>query len=113
MSGGELGRYVLENTTNGKEVPWPNWSENGAAAYHCDVCFLEEDDGTFSALVMNLPGAGSCGATIKEAEENVKEAVRAVVESYNKSGDEIPWTNSISCEIPEGTVIRKWILVDA
>ncbi len=38
--------------------PTDDWSET--TAYRCHVCLICEEDGTFSAIVLNLPGAGSC-----------------------------------------------------
>ena len=112
MSIGEMDRIKLDNTSKG-EGDLAAWTEDGIAVYHCDICFIREDDGSYSAVVMNLPGAGSCGATIEEAERNAKEAVQGVIESHNALGENIPWENSVSCDTPEGSVARKWILVDA
>ena len=91
-----------------------NWTQHSSQnSYHCDVCLIREDDDTFSALVLNLPGAGSCGANQAEAMANVREAVLGLIESYGKAGDTVPWRDSLSAEAPEGTVERKWILVNA
>jgi predicted RNase H-like HicB family nuclease len=116
MSIGEL--EIELNNTNGKSDPvtLAEWVRDGVSAchcYHCDTCFIKEDDGAFSAVILNLPGAGSCGPTIEDAERNAREAVRGVIESYNEHHEEIPWENSISSEAPEGTVARKWVLVHA
>lgn len=80
-------------------------------AYRCHIILMEEEDHSFSAVVLNLPGAGSCGATEEEAIENVREAVLGVIESYQEAGEEIPWCNSSECEIPEGAKQRR-ILVN-
>jgi predicted RNase H-like HicB family nuclease len=109
MSIADLNR--LENTTK----PWdqlPNWSEAIPEVYRCDVCLIPEKDGSFSAIVLNLPGTGSCGATREEALQNVREAVLGVVESYAAHGEEIPWRDSLGIEVPKGAD-RKWILVNA
>ena len=58
--------------------------------YPCRVRLIAEDDGTWSAIVLNLPGAGSCGATEEEALENVREAVRGLIASYTEDGEIIP-----------------------
>lgn len=63
-------------------------------------------------MVLNLPGAGSCGATEEEAIENAKEAVSGVIESYLEAGEEIPWKDSSSESIPAGAT-HKWIIVNA
>ena len=33
------------------------------ASYRCHIAIIPEDDGDFSVVVLNLPGAGSCGDT--------------------------------------------------
>ena len=43
--------------------------------------FLEEPEGGFTAVVEELPGAISYGKTIKEARENIFEAIQLVLES--------------------------------
>jgi len=88
----------------------PNWHlEN---AYQCQIGLTEEEDGTFSAIVLNLPGAGSCGSTEDEALCNVKEAVEGVIESHRDAGEEIPWRQVFNCDIPAGARL-KWIFVNA
>ncbi len=90
--------------------PTDDWSET--TAYRCHVCLICEEDGTFSAIVLNLPGAGSCGDTEEEALQNVREAVQGVIESYNASGETVPWKDSEPEDIPEGAK-QTWILVNA
>jgi predicted RNase H-like HicB family nuclease len=63
----------------------------GTTGHRCQVAITRDDDGGYSAIVLNLPGAGSCGATEDEAIENAKEAVAGVVESYRDDGVEVPW----------------------
>ena len=99
-----------ENTAESTPVTAEEWRET--KAYRCHVCLIREDDGSFSAVVLNLPGAGSCGDTEEEALQNVREAVLGVIESYLAAGDEIPWKNSLCEDIPEGAK-HKWILVNA
>jgi predicted RNase H-like HicB family nuclease len=80
--------------------------------YRCHVCMIPEDDGTFSVVVLNLPGAGSCGRTKEEAIENVREAVLGVIASHREHGEEVPWKDAGPGDIPaNGT--PKWILVNA
>lgn len=114
MSVGELPKIELENTSRRNDVAKvAEWTTDGVVSFHCDVSFILEEDGSFSALVLNLPGAGSCGHTIEEAERNVKEAVQGVIESYRKHDEDVPWENSIACKPTEGEVARKWVLVNA
>ena len=83
-----------------------------STTYRCHVCLIPEEDGSFSAIVVNLPGAGSCGDTEEEALENVREAILGVIESYIASGEEIPWKDAESEDIPAGAK-HKWMLVNA
>ncbi|MDE1850894.1 MAG: type II toxin-antitoxin system HicB family antitoxin [Candidatus Micrarchaeota archaeon] len=48
------------------------------------------DDGTYVGKVPDLPGCASEGKTRKELTKNVKEAIRAYLESLKKHGDPIP-----------------------
>ncbi len=88
----------------------PDWKRQNA--YRCHVCIVQDDDDSFSAIVLNLPGAGSCGTTEEEAMQNVEEAIRGVFESYADSGDAIPWRDVTSRDIPANAKL-KWILVNA
>jgi predicted RNase H-like HicB family nuclease len=80
-------------------------------SYRCHLAILCEDDGTYSAIVLNLPGAGSCGASEAEAIQNAREAAMGVISSFIEDGEEIPWVDASSEQIPEGAK-QKWILVD-
>ncbi|MCD4727483.1 MAG: type II toxin-antitoxin system HicB family antitoxin [Pirellulales bacterium] len=88
----------------------PEWDKQ--KAYRCHVSMVQEEDGCFSAIVLNLPGAGSCGDSEEEALENVREAVLGVIESHVEAGEEIPWLGLDEYEIPKGAP-TKWILVNA
>jgi predicted RNase H-like HicB family nuclease len=80
--------------------------------YRCHVCLTKEDDGSFSAIVLNLPGAGSCGDTEEDALRNVREAILGVIESHQEAGEVIPWQDADESDIPTGAQ-QKWILVNA
>lgn len=84
----------------------PQWAPH---AYRCHVALLKEEDGTFSVLVLNLPGVVSCGDTEEEAIANVRDAVGEAVQSYEDCATEIPWEENY--DVPEG-VKTKWILVN-
>jgi len=101
----------LENTAGLGEVK-DEWSVPGSY-YRCHLCTIREEDGTFSILVLNLPGCGSCGDTKEEAQQNVREAIVGVIESYREAGEEIPWKNTTSADIPDGCEDQKWIIVNA
>lgn len=88
----------------------PVWNEQ--KAYRCHVSIMQEEDSSFSTIVLNLPGTGSCGDTAEEALDNLREAVLGVIESHIEAGEDIPWLGLDEYEVPEGTAI-KWILVNA
>ena len=90
------------------EVSEPLWDP---ASYRCHLAILREDDGTFSVVVLNLPGAGSCGDTEEVAVANTREAVAGVIESYRDASEDIPWVSPTTYPIPEGAK-QKWILVN-
>ncbi len=81
-------------------------------SFRCHLVILREDDGSFSAIVLNLPGVGSCGDTEEAAVANAREAAIGAIESYLKDGEQIPWRDSTADSIPEGAR-QKWILVNA
>lgn len=92
------------------EVGEPRWNPN---VYRCHLAIIKDDDDSFSVIVLNLPGTGSCGRTEDEAIENVREAVSGVIAVYlEDNGGDIPWQTLDSYTIPEGAK-QKWILVDA
>ena len=95
------------NTVSGRVEDW-----GPQKSYRCHICLIPEVDGTFSAVVLNLPGAGSCGGTREEAIENVCEAILGIVESHEKHGESIPWDDSDPTDIPANGEI-KWIRVNA
>ena len=101
--------FALANTAASETLD-PHWLES--KAYRSHICLVQEDDGSFSAIVLNLPGTGSCGNTEEEALKNVREAILGVIESHVEAGEEIPWRGLDEYTIPEGTK-QKWILVNA
>ena len=48
------------------------------------------DDGSFSAYVPDLPGCTTCGDTIAEVKENIKEAVAIYIESLREHNEPVP-----------------------
>ncbi len=85
--------------------------ENDIHAVRAHLAIIREADSTFSVIVLNLKGCGSCGATEEEAIARVREAVAGVVESYVEDGSEVPWTDATDRDIPDGAKI-KWIMVN-
>lgn len=104
------GKIELENTNHDSQKTCETvWSPR---VYRCHVCIIHEDDDTFSAIVLNLPGCGSCGDTEEEAIANVRDAVVGVVESHDAAGEKTPWRDAEAGDIPMGAK-QKWILVNA
>lgn len=83
-----------------------------AKSYRCHLAILKEEDGGCSVLVLNLPGAGSCGDSEEQAIANVREAIAGVVASYLDEDEDVPWRDSTTYSIPAGAK-QKWIRVNA
>ena len=99
----------LENKAESYRLEESAWTES-ARSYRCHIQFVKEDDGSYSVIVLNLPGVGSCGDTEEEAIRNAKEAVCGAIESYLDAGETIPWKDSLEDDIPDNAR-HKWILV--
>ena len=106
--------FIVDPYVNDAEKPTDVAEWTPDASYRCHIAIIPEDDGDFSVVVLNLPGAGSCGDTEGGAVENCKEAVRAVIASYQESGEAIPWVSDYDSDsdIPADAKC-KWILVNA
>lgn len=96
------------NTSSKVTFDLDRWCPN--TSYRCHVALIQEEDGSFSAVVLNLPGTGSCGETLEEAISNAREAIAGVIKSYRSRNLEIPWTSDYL--VPDKAA-QKWILVDA
>lgn len=99
-----------KNAARTKYVEEPDW--RAAAGHRLHLLIIKEGDGTFSAVVLNLPGTGSCGETEEEATANAKDAARAALDVYHDSGEEIPWKDTAAVAIPAGAK-QKWVILDA
>ena len=88
--------------------PKTNWKATAWSRLH--LLILRETDGTYSAIVMNLPGTGSCGDSEEEAVANAKEAARTALEVYAESGETPPWTDTSAVSIPDGAKHKMVIL---
>jgi len=99
---------IWDNRTESSVVPTGTWAER--KAYRLHMLITRDEDGVYSAVTLNLPGVGSCGETEQEAMANAKDAIREALASYE--GEEIPWRDSSSDEIPFGAK-QKWIIVNA
>lgn len=58
------------------------------------------NDGSYSAWVPDLPGCTSCGDTVEELRENIKEAVSLYIDSLREHGEPVPAPTS-SAEVVE------------
>jgi predicted RNase H-like HicB family nuclease len=76
--------------------------------YRVYILTISEEEGGFSTIALNLPGAGSCGDTEAESFANAKEAIKAVLESYKEHGESGPWK-----AISEKVSGAKWINIHA
>ena len=97
-----------ENTAITQELP--GWQPTKGYRFH--ILITRDEDGGYSAIVLNLPGIGSCGDTMEEALENAKEAIQGALEVYKASGEAIPWKDTSSAEIPAGAK-QSWITLNA
>jgi len=57
---------------------------------------IEKADGNYSAYVPDLPGCVATGATVAEAEEEIRAAIRFHVEGLKQDGLPIPEPTSIA-----------------
>ena len=71
---------------------------------------ISEEEGEFVSLCLGLPGAVSCGDTVKEALENLREAVVGCILSYRDAGQEIPWADASGSK--DKYDFTEWIAVD-
>jgi predicted RNase H-like HicB family nuclease len=107
-----------------EDVTWSNVVRNGFLSdpftdgagspkyHHLHIMVVGEEEGNFSAIVLNLPGAGSCGDTEKEAIENAKDAVREVIASHVDAGEDVPWGEDPSAEVSKDAKLL-WVVLDA
>lgn len=70
------------------------------------VALIPEQEGGFSGIVLNLPGAASQCETRTETLDNVADAVLAVIESYAlwESGT-VPWTDDFDVPVDATEIV--------
>jgi predicted RNase H-like HicB family nuclease len=99
-------------TSNRDEAIEHDSGEPAGRSFRCQILVERDDQGIYSAVVGNLPGVGSCGATEEEALMRVREAIIGTLESYADSAMDIPWTAPVaSGEL--GDSCQHWIVVHA
>lgn len=84
----------------------------GETWYSLTIELMPEDDGGYSAICLNCPGAGSQGETIQEALENATEACTGWIESYIADRRRIPWSAVPLQPIPQakGSLFRRIVV---
>ncbi len=102
----------LNHQNTATTVPVGEIQEPNQVVYHCHIAMIREEDGFYTAIVLNLPGAASEGATEDEAMQNVRESILGLIESYRATGHPIPWKDPVSQDVPDNAK-PKWILVHA
>lgn len=85
--------------------------------FHGEVCecraafILDEEEGGFTVVARNLPGVVSEGDDIESASENIKDAFREMILSYQDSGEQIPWVDG-TVEVFGQVAVEKRLLVN-
>jgi predicted RNase H-like HicB family nuclease len=54
------------------------------------------DDGSYSAYVPDLPGCTTCGDTVDEVRESIKDAVASYIESLREHNEPVPPPTSLT-----------------
>ena len=57
---------------------------------------IEKADGNYSAYVPDLPGCVATGATVKDAEREIRDAIRFHIEGLKEDGTPVPKPTSIA-----------------
>ncbi len=105
-----MSTVIWKNEARTEFVAEPDWKASNGVRLH--LLITKDVDGIYSAVVLNLPGAGSCGDTEEEAICNAMDATRGVLEVYEGNDEEIPWKDTASMAIPVGAK-QKWVILDA
>ena len=63
------------------------------------VIFEKAADGAIWAKVPDLDGCYSCGNTIDEAKENIKDAIALYLEDLKEEGNPIPLPSHLKAEL--------------
>ncbi len=57
---------------------------------------IEKADGNYSAYVPDLPGCVATGATVKDAEREIRDAIRFHIDGLKEDGQPVPAPTSIA-----------------
>ena len=98
----------VDKTEKGVKILF--WKSSEPGKRYRILAAVREEDGAFVSYCLNLPGAVSCGDSLQEAVENLREAAAGCIGSYLDVGKQIPWIE------PSGSKdeydFTQWIDVD-
>jgi len=57
---------------------------------------IEKAEGNYSAYVPDLPGCVATGATVRQVEEEMREAIRFHIDGLKEDGSPVPQPTSIA-----------------
>ena len=57
---------------------------------------IEKAEGNYSAYVPDLPGCVSCGNSIEEVEQMIREAIQGHIQLMREHGDPVPPPRSVA-----------------
>ena len=85
---------------------------HGGDVCECRAAFiLDEEEGGYTVVARNLPGVVSEGDDLESATENIKDAFREMVLSYQNGKEEIPWVDG-GVEVIGQIALEKRLLVE-
>jgi predicted RNase H-like HicB family nuclease len=93
-----------------KEANWESFLNNPKKPYECRVYVLPAEEGGFYAYVPALPGVATQGNTEREVRDNIADAFRGAVMTYQEAQEAIPWASECEERPAEARELR--IVVD-
>lgn len=99
----------VPDKAKGKKIEL-SWSFYDSGKRYRILAAIQKDKGGYISYCLSLPGAVSCGDTVEEAIENLREAVVGCILSYRDAGQEIPWTDASGSK--DEYDFTQWIAVD-
>lgn len=91
------------------EIPTEPEGKNDSKPYRIEILTIEDKEGGYSTIALNLPGAGSCGDDKVESIANAREAIKDALETYKELGDPIPWAEVTPEKVVGGERMVIWI----
>ena len=82
-------------------------------AFQANIVVFEDDDGSYSAIVENLPGANGTGDSEADAIESAKESIQGLIESYAARNLPTPWVTDIKKTSRREGATEHWVIVHA